>query len=447
LGSRSSPLRTSLDASVAEGAAAEVFGACAGGAVLTGWAVFLGASPVVIGVLGALPFAAQILQVPAAWLTERVGPKPLAIVAVGASRLVWLPLVVVPFLPLATSTTLGLFLSVVAVAGLLGVVGNNAWTAWMGDLVPSPIRGRFFARRMIYLNVAGTVSSLGAALALDAMTPRGLEGQTLAVLAAVACAAGLVGVRLLIVQHQGARREDDRTADWRDMTRPARDPRARALLDYLLAWNAAVGISAGFFSFHMLTHLRMGFMLVAAYAIVVAALRIVSAPVWGRLVDRCGARPVLALCSLGIAAGPLIWLFVAPDRLWPIVLEAALAGTLWGGHGIALFDLSIGVAPRRGRPFYLAAFAAAGGVGFAVTSVVAGLVATALAAPLEASGSTWREMHVLFLCSALARAATAALALRIEEPAARSVSQLTRTLMRGLARRSTRLLRVGPASV
>ena len=447
MGSRQSPLRTSLDASVAEGAAAEVFGACAGGAVLTGWAVFLGASPLVIGVLGALPFAAQILQMPAAWLTERLGAKPLAIVSIAASRLVWLPLVAVPFLHLATPTALALFLSIVAVAALLGVVGNNAWTAWMGDLVPGAIRGRFLARRMMYLNLAGTVSSLAAAVALDAMSPRGFEGETLGALAAVACVAGLAGIRLLLVQQTGARREDNGAPDWHDLTRPAHDPRARPLLDYLLAWNAAVGLSAGFFSFHMLTHLKMGFMLVAAYAIVVAALRITSAPVWGRLVDRCGARPVLILCSVGVATGPLIWLFVTPERLWPVLLEAALAGTLWGGHGIALFDLSIGVAPRRGRAFYLAAFAAAGGVGFAVSSIVAGLLATALATPLDASGSTWREMHVLFLCSAVGRGGTAMLALRIEEPAARSVRQLARALMSGLARRSTRLLRLGAAEV
>jgi len=112
-----SPLRASLDASVAEGAAAEVFGACAGGAVLTGWALFLGASPVVIGLLGALPLAAQIVQLPAAWLTQRVGAKPLAVVAIGASRLAWLPLVAVPFLHLAPSEALLVFVSVVAIAG------------------------------------------------------------------------------------------------------------------------------------------------------------------------------------------------------------------------------------------------------------------------------------------------------------------------------------------
>src|SRR5437016_9279246 len=103
---RPSRLRASLDASVAEGAAAEVFGACAGGAVLTGWALFLGASPVVIGLLSALPLAAQIVQLPAAWLTQRIGAKPLAVAAIGASRLAWLPLIVIPFLHLQPPTAL-----------------------------------------------------------------------------------------------------------------------------------------------------------------------------------------------------------------------------------------------------------------------------------------------------------------------------------------------------
>jgi hypothetical protein len=88
---------------------------------------------------------------------------------------------------------------------------------------------------------------------------------------------------------------------------------------------------------------------------------------------------------------------------------------LWGGHGIAAFDLSIGVSPRRGRPYYLAAFATAGGVGFAAASIVAGLLASTLAGPLHAAGSAWSEMHVLFLLSAIGRGAAAALAVRIGE--------------------------------
>src|SRR5256885_15153669 len=254
---RGGGLRASLDASVAEGAAAEVFAACAGGAVLTGWALFLGASPIVIGLLSALPLAAQIVQVPAAWLTQRIGAKPVTVAAIGAARLVWLPLVAVPFLHLAPATALLVFVAVVALASVLGVVGNNAWTVWMGDLVPGPVRGRFLARRMVYLTLAGTASSLAAGCALDALAPRGFKGETLGVLAAVACAVGIVSIRLLLAQ-QSPRGQEDRAPDWGDVARAVHDPRARPLLGYLLGWGAAVGVSGGLFSFPLAAPPRVG---------------------------------------------------------------------------------------------------------------------------------------------------------------------------------------------
>jgi MFS family permease len=438
---RNGRLRASLDASVAEGAAAEVFGACASGAVLTGWALYLGASPVTIGLLAALPVTAQVIQLPAAWLTQRLGAKPLAVAAIGASRLVWLPLVAVPFVHLSPANALALFIVVVTLATALSVVGGNAWTAWMGDLLPGAIRGRFFGRRMVYVNVSGTLASLGAGLALDVMTPRGWKAETLGVLLAVACLAGFVSVWLLLAQQGPGHREDLTPPEWSDFTRSIRDPRTRPLLGYLLGWNAAVGISAGFFSYHMLANLEMGFVLVAAHGVIVAAVRIASAPAWGRLVDAFGARPVLIVCSFGISVVPAIWLFVTPGRLWPVGVEAVLAGMLWGGHGIAVMDVSIGLSPRRGRPFYLAAFASAGGLGFAVTATLAGVLAHALATPVHVLGAPWLNMHVLFLLSALGRAGAAWLALRIEEPAARGVPELLRALLGMVARRSTRMSR------
>jgi MFS family permease len=440
-------LRASLEASVAEGAAAEVFGACAGGAVLTGWALFLGASPFLIGVLMALPVAAQVVQLPAAWLTQRFGPKRLAIAAIGASRLAWLPLVAVPFVHLPQRTALGVFVTVVAITAVLGVVGSNAWTAWMGDLVPGMIRGRFFGRRLVFVNIAGTTASLAAGIALDFFSPLGWRGETLAALGVVAGLAGMVSIALLVVQQGPAACEEAGAADWRDAVGCARDPRTRPLLLYLLGWNAAVGISAGFFTYHMLVNLKMGFVLVAAYGILVAAVRVVSAPAWGRLVDGFGARPVLIVCSFGIAVVPLVWLGIASDRLWPIAIEAVVAGALWGGHGIATFDLSIGLSPRKGRPFYLAVFATAGGLGFAATSALAGLVLTTLAPMMNAASTGWRGVHVLFLLSAVGRAGAAWLALRLDEPSARSVRDVVGAIQTMVARGASRLQRARTAAV
>jgi hypothetical protein len=47
-----------------------------------------------------------------------------------------------------------------------------------------------------------------------------------------------------------------------------------------------------------------------------------------------GARPLLVLCSSGIAAVPAPWLPVTLACLWPPAREAAAAGALWACHGI-----------------------------------------------------------------------------------------------------------------
>src|SRR5881628_3324728 len=207
-----------------------------------------------------------------------------------------------------------------------------------------------------------------------------------------------------------------------------RDPRARPFLWYLLAWNSAVGLSASFFSYHMLSNLATGFALAALHGVAVAAVRIVSAPLWGRAVDRFGARPVLVVSSFGIAAVPAIWLFPTPAFLWPLALEAALSGALWGGHGLAAMDLTVDLSPPQARPFYVAVFAAASGVGFAAASVLAGLVAVSLPDRFELLGQTWVNLHVLFFLSAVARAAAGFAALPIKERGALGVPEFLRVL-------------------
>ena len=421
-------VRASLRASCAEGAVSELFAACAGGAVLTAWALSLGATPLVIGLVGALPLASQVLQLPGAWLTLSFGPKVVAVVTIGASRLIWLPMVGLPFVPLTAETKLQLFVVVVAAAAILGVLGNNAWTAWMGDLVPGRIRGRFFSRRTVCMTLVGTTASLAAGMILDALTPRGWKGHALGGLSAVACLAGMVSVYLLLRQH-GPRLDAGRERPrWGLIADAARDPRARPFLWYLLAWNSAVGLSASFFSYHMLSNLATGFAIAALHGVAVAAVRIVSAPLWGRAVDRFGARPVLVVCSFGIAAVPAIWLFPTPAFLWPLALEAALSGALWGGHGLAAMDLTVDLSPAQARPFYVAVFAAASGVGFAAASVLAGLVAVSLPDRFELLGQTWANLHVLFFLSAVGRAAAGFAALPIKERGALGVSEFLRVL-------------------
>src|SRR5256886_14241038 len=150
-----------------EGALAEVVGACTSGGALTAWALYLELPPFLIGVPRALPFTAQLVQLPAAWCTRRFGSRRAALWTIGISRQCVLPLACLPFVPLPVASKQAIFLGCAFTSAALSVAGNNAWTSWMGDLVPGIVRGRYFGRRSALCALAATCASLTAGLVLD----------------------------------------------------------------------------------------------------------------------------------------------------------------------------------------------------------------------------------------------------------------------------------------
>lgn len=423
-GSSHGRLRRSLRASLTEGMFAEVVTSTAGGAVLTGWALYLQASPVVIGLLGALPFTSQFFQLPSAWLTASFGYRRVALVAITASRQVLWALAALPFLPISTGARQGVLLAVAGVSALLGIVGNNAWVSWMGELVPSHLRGRYFGNRTAMATLAGTITALAAGFLLDGAQLWGHTDLALSGLAVVACLAGLVTTLLLRQQHQPSTEGGRRPFEFAPAFAAFRDPAAQRYLSFQVAWNIAIGVSSTFFTVHMLENLAMGFALMAAYNAATAGMRIVTAPLWGKAIDRFGARTVLSACSHLLCIVPLLWLFPREGFLWPLLLEVLISGALWSGHGLATFALPLSMAPQKNRPFYLAAFATTGGIAFAVGATLGGVVVSALPRSFELGGQWWNATHAVFLLSALGRFGSAFLTQRVAPAQARPTSEL-----------------------
>src|SRR5690606_5214122 len=136
-------LARTLRLSSVEGMTAELITSTVGGSMLVAWALHLGCGPLVIALLGALPFLAQAVQFPAAWLTSSLGGKRVAIAGYAVGRLIYAPLIVLPFLPVAPATQRTLLVLVAALAAAFTVLGTNAWVAWMGEVVPNAVRGRY----------------------------------------------------------------------------------------------------------------------------------------------------------------------------------------------------------------------------------------------------------------------------------------------------------------
>jgi DHA1 family tetracycline resistance protein-like MFS transporter len=96
------------------------------------------------------------------------------------------------------------------------------------------------------------------------------------------------------------------------------------------------------------------------------------APIWGRLSDRFGRRPIL-LVSLAFSVASYLWLGFA-DALWMLYAARLLAGA--GAGNIAAAQAYVAdVTPPEGRAKGMGLIGAAFGLGFTVGPAIGGLLA------------------------------------------------------------------------
>ena len=144
--------------------ASEAMSTLTAGVFLTGFLVELGASNLAIGLLAAVPFTVQFLQLPSVVLIERLrARRTIATWAAGIGRSFLLAGATAPFL----GTNAGIIMLVVCVASYqaMAAIAGCAWNSWMRDLVPEGAYGRFFGRR------ATATTALATALALCGGVP------------------------------------------------------------------------------------------------------------------------------------------------------------------------------------------------------------------------------------------------------------------------------------
>jgi hypothetical protein len=383
-----------------------VVGACSGGAALTGWALHLGCGAALVGFLGALPFLAQLLQLPAARLVERFGPRRVALVSIAVARQAFLPLVVLPFVGMGPETGRAVLLVAAALQSGLGIVCNNAWTVWMGELVPGKVRGRYLGRRTAVCTAGGGLAALGAGALLD----RAPGPPALALLALVTCVAGAASVALMARQHGG--RPRPRAAGARPSFRAVvRVPEARRYLAFLVVSGAGSGLIVPFSALYVLRDRALGFTFLTGYGVVSAAARVATARRWGQLVDRPrGARVTVAASTAVLAASPLLWIVAAGAGPWVLAVEAVTGGVAAAGAGVAGLAVPLALAPPAERAAWSAVFAIAGGLAFAAAAGLAAPLAALAPGAVAVAG----PLTAPFAAAAGLRVAAAVLALRLD---------------------------------
>jgi MFS family permease len=154
-----------------------------------------------------------------------------------------------------------------------------------------------------------------------------------------------------------------------------------------------------------------------------------SYPLWGRVIDRFGRKPVLLIAGLFIAHGGATWILVTPTAwIWGYI-GVIIAAAAWPGIELANFNLLLGMSESAGRQAtaYVAINSLVGAIAGIASGLFGGYVAHRLGT-WEGTLLGWTITYhgVLFLISGALRLLALLWLIHLHDPGAST----TRTALR-----------------
>lgn len=412
--------------------------ALTGGTILAGLGLFAGADNFTLALLAALPFLAQVAQLPAVALLMRwSNRRRIVVVAAGLARLLLVAIAATLLLHPAWFTAARLVL-VLAAAAMLTVVATAAWNWWMRDLIPSGELGSLFGRRMQGSTLVALAALLGSGALLDSFAASGREATGYGVLFLAGAALGLVGIAVLARTPHVAPPPSPPVGTSLALIPKALQGTPRSIVLGLSLSTAAASVALPFAAIFLLRGLGYSYLLTTSLAALSQVAYLLGLRGWGHVSDRHGDRPLLAM-TMGILAATLLgWAATGWSTGWGLVAWMALlhflAGYALGGVELANTNLllrSPGEGPVAARLAALSVVRAACG-GAAVLTAGAlwqWMGPTSLGGISLLDGAwTLRGFQVLCLLGVVLCIATIAAAARMPRLADRGVTQVARAL-------------------
>ena len=352
---------------------------------LTAYALMLGCNNLQIGVLAALPFLTQPLQILYIPLVEKLRwRKAIALSTWIPAQLFWIPIALIPiFLDVPSAGAVALLLSVIAIRGVFTAGMSCAWNSWIRDLLPQQTLGSMFARRQALATLVAMLFGLSAAVFVDYWKGN-VSGDYEPYGYTYALMFGIIFLGLATPIFMS--RVPEPTMQTLPGTKqpllsslsiPFKDKNFRHLLKFLFLWGIALNLATPFFAVYMLERLGLPISAVIGFSILSQTSNIIFLRVWGRLSDQFGMKAIISVCASLYLLVILGWTFTTmPEKYFLtiplLIILHILAGVASAGVILGTGTIGMKLAPEGQATPYLAAASIATSLGAGLGPLLGG---------------------------------------------------------------------------
>lgn len=390
--------------SILEGSLSTVWGSFTGGfggnSYLVGFFLWLGATPFMMSIYGALIPLASVLQPFSLMIAHTFKSKKrfillmallgrpvfltLGLVALIDSGVkVWIALLVFFFFQIVTSSA------------------GPAWQAWMSDLVDQRVRGKYFGFRNLITGLVSVPATLAAGYVLDVL---GGGFWAFFVMFAIGSIFGAFDVYALKIQDEDPNSTENmiNTHVLFEVLKLKGDYRKFLTAYILITFTGAISgpypvvmmIDDFHYSYATLGIITVASSLAAAFA----------QPVWGHLGDRYGPFKMLKIVAFFRALLMLGWSLALPSLLYMLPFQMIIGIIANAGLGLMSFSTLLNVAPTFGKTEAFSLYSSLVSLASFVGNIISGLLILLLVSvSFKFIGLTFNDYRIIFFIAFVAR--------------------------------------------
>ncbi len=353
---------------------------------ITPYALALGASNFVIGLLSSLPsLLGNLAQLPVSRLMKNVSRKKILTTTVFLQAFLWLPIILAGFLYFFLGITSELAAALLIIFYTLMIIAGSipgpAWCSWMRDLVRE--KGEYFGKRNRIIGFIGILSMIIAGITLNYFGKNNFIGFL--IILTIAFLGRFFSGYLFTKQYEPEFKfEESYYFSPIEFIKKMSQNNFGRFVIFISLFSFSTAIAGPFFAVYMLKDLNFSYIDFTIVTLSAPLVMMIFMPFWGKFADKFGNVKVMKITGILIPLIPVYWLgtlLILPFNSVSLIVVylficEILSGFAWAGFNLSSANFIYDAVSRQRMALCVSYFNLINAAGTFVGAILGGILAS-----------------------------------------------------------------------